>query len=322
LRSLNAAILLSSTLAMLACLTHPQGVQYVLCLVLLVCYFDRKSLAPVHLLLAALPFTVCGTLWLCYVAQDPTAAFLQLRANSRGRLPNSWNPILAVRREIFSRYLTSASISHPAVWKFPLLAIPLGSIAAILLTRSLRRQTGLRAILLPTAAMLVGHTFFENYKSHNYLIHIESFYSFLVAALAVHAARAGRWQRVAAASVLGTSLVINLGGVAANLRYDFAGAGFKPALSFLQSRVTPGNMVIGKMPFWFDCCGASHKLVDDPRLGVGSGFAPDYYVNQDYETNWNHYKKEDPELFYAIQQRRAQFDLVYDYQGYRIYRRR
>jgi hypothetical protein len=322
LRSLKAAVLVSSTLTVLACLTHPQGVQYVAGLLIVALVLDRKSLSPVHFALAAVPFAICGALWLWYVSQDPAAAFSQLRANSRGRLPRSWNPLYSVRREVLKRYLTGEKSSQNWIWKLPLLLIPLLGIAGTLLTRSLRRQSGLRLILLLTAAILISQTFFENYKFHYYLIHIEIFYCALMAALALHTWRAGAWQRAAAALVFAAYLLIGLSGVASKLRADFTGNGFSHALAFLQSNVSSRNLVIGNMSFWFDCCGPSHKLVDDPNLGVGHGLFPDYYVDQGYEADWNKCSKENPNLFAAIQVRRAGFDLIYDRQGYRIYRRR
>jgi hypothetical protein len=323
--SLKAAVLVSATLAVFACLTHPEGLLYVSGLVILALYLDRRSLSVVHFTLAAMPFAICGALWLWYVAQDPGAALSQLAVNAKGqgRFPTSMNPMHAVTREFRQRYLRREGASASAsIWKLVLLVIPFASAAGLLLTRSLRKQQGLRLILLLTAGVLIIQTFFENSKFHFYLIHIEMFYCALTAVFALHAWRAGRWQRVVATGAVAAYILINIGAIASRLRADLSEGGFRPALAFLQSRVTSRELVIGPSTFWFDCCGPNHNLIDDPDFGVTSGLLPDYFIDEAEEASWNRNKKGDPALLNAIQARRAQFDLVYDRLGYRIYRRR
>ncbi len=333
MRSLKLATLAASALAVAACLTHPQGVLYAVCLVILAAALDRRSFSAVHYALAAVPLAVCGAVWLWYVAQDPAAAVSQLIQNSnrQGRLPQSFNPWHALSREIFKRYLyRDVAASGTPVGMLILLLITLASAVIIVRTRSLRRQPGVRLLLLLSATILTLETLLENSKERVYLIHAEIFYSALIAVFALHYWQAGQWRRRLAVLAVAIYLGINVGGVAVRLREDFnelSEVGFRSALAFLQAHGSPRDLVSADRTFWFDCCGAGHNLVEDPELGVTTGLTPEYFVNslhlnQERMTDLDKYRKEDPALLRSVQERANQFQLIYDYAGYQIYRRR
>jgi len=322
LRSLSAAVFVSSMLVVFSSLTHPEGVIYAICLLTLAVCLDRRSLSPAHVAIAAIPLLTCGTLWLWYVAQDPAGAVSQLRVNSLGwgRFPKSYNPIEAIHREIFKRYLKTEPISIGHTWipKLVLLLIPLGCGAGILMTRFLRRQSGIRLILLLTAEVLILQTVFENSKSHEYLIHTDIFYCALMGTFGVYAWRAGRWRRLAVALALATFILMNLGVVAWRLRRDIRNPGFRSALAFLQKRVSPRDLVIANTQFWFGCPG--HNLVDDTDAGLRSGLLPDYFVDQGQSApTWSRYLQKAPARFLAVQARLTRYEVIYDYRGFRIY---
>jgi hypothetical protein len=328
LRNLNLAVLAASALAVAACLTHPQGVLYAVCLVILALHLDRRSFSPVHYALAAVPVAVCGGAWLWYVAQDSTAAVSQLILDSHGRqarFPRSFNPWRALQREIFQRYLNAAS-SGTRICKLILLLITFGSAAVIIFTEPLKQQPGVRLLLFLSAVILTLETFLENSKEHPYLIHAELFYSALIAVCVLYFWGGGRRRRSLAVLTVATYIAISVGGVAFSLRADsneLSESGFRSAVEFLQTHVTPRDLVSADKNFWFDCCGAAHNLVDDPSLGVTTGLTPEYFVTSRVRViNWERYNKQDPELLRAIRQRAAQFQLVYNYAGYQIYRRR
>ncbi len=331
--SLKLSAIAASALAVAACLTHPQGVLYAVCLVILAVALDRRSFSPVHYALAATPLAVCGAVWLWYVAQDPAAAVSQLIQNSssQGRFPLSFNPWHALSREIFQRYLNrDVGASGTPVGKLILLLITLACAVIILRTRSLRQQSGVRWLLFLSATILALETLLENSKERAYLIHPEIFYSALIAACALHYWQAGRWRRHLAILAVAAYLAINVGGVAVRLREDFndsSEAGFRSALAFLQTHVSPRDLVSGNRTLWFECCGAGHNLVEDPKLGIITGSPPQYFVNDlflktERLTALEEYRKENPALLRSFQERTNQFQLIYDYAGYQIYRRR
>jgi hypothetical protein len=198
--------------------------------------------------------------------------------------------------------------------------------------RSLRQQPGVRLLLVLSATILTLETLLENSKERAYLIHAEIFYSALIAVVAVHYWQAGRWRRRLAVLAVAIYLAINVGGVGVRLREDFnelSEAGFRSALAFLQTHVSPRDLVSADRTFWFDCCGASHNLVEDPELGVTTGSPPQYFVTNVYlntdrltALELERYRKENPALLRSVQERANQFQLIYDYAGYQIYRRR
>jgi 4-amino-4-deoxy-L-arabinose transferase-like glycosyltransferase len=323
-RSLAGAVLAGSTLVVFSCLTHPEGVLYATFLIILAVRLDRRSLSLAHFAVAAIPVAICGGLWLGYVAQDPASAISQLRVNRTGwgRLPRSYNPLLAVQREFYKRYLMSIGISTGYAWipKLVLLLISLGSAAGVLLTRSLRRQTGLQLILLMAVDVLIIQTFFENSKAHTYLIHSETFVCALIAAFAVYAWRLGRWHRFVIVLAVAAFISIHLGGVESRLRADYRDAGFRSALAFLRRKTASHDLVAASSVFWFDCCGSGHNLVDDSEAGLRSGSLPDYFVLDQGRVDFlRKFIRKDPARYEAFQTRLGLFDLIYDHDGYTIY---
>ncbi len=333
LRGLKLAVLAAATLAVAACLTHPQGVLYAVCLLILAVHLDRRSFSPVHYALAAVPLAVFGSAWLWYLAQDPADAVSQLKQNAhgQGRFPQSFHLWHALWREIFQRYLNrDVAASGTPAGKLILLLITLGSAVVTMFTAPLKRQPGIRLLLFLSAAILTLETLFENSKEHTYLIHAQLFYSALIAACVLFFWQAGRWRRYLAVLTVATYLGISVGGVVFRLKADFdelSEAGFRSALAFLQTHVSPRDLVSADRTFWFDCCGAAHNLVEDPELGVTTGLTPEYFVNSlklngERMADWEKYGKEDPALLRSLQQRAAEFQLIYNYAGYQIYRRR
>jgi hypothetical protein len=325
-RNLKLAALAASALAVAACLTHPQGVLYAVCLTILAVHLDRCSFSAIHYALAAVPLAVCGAVWLWYVAQDPAAAFSQLILDThgrQGRFPRSFNPWYAFWREIFQRYLyRDAAARGTRVGKLILLLITSGSAAVIMFTTRLKRQPGVCLLLFLSAAILTLETLLENSKERTYLIHAQLFYSALIAVCVVHFWQAGRWRRWLSVLTTTTYIAISVGGIVVRLNADFnelSESGFRSALAFLQTHVSPRDLVSADETFWFDCCGAAHNLVDDPELGVTTGLTPEYFVNS---FNMSNYRIEDPALLRSVQERAGQFQLIYDYAGYQIYRRR
>ena len=332
-RSLRLAAFVGSGLAVAACLTHPQGVLYAICFIILAAALDRLSFSTIHCALAAVPLAVCGALWLWYVSQDPAGAVSQLIQNhqGQGRFPQSFNPWHALWREIFQRYLhRDAAASGTPIGKLILLLITLASAAVIMFTKPLKQQPGVRLLLFLSATILTVETLLENSKERAYLIHAEIFYSALIAVVALHYWQAGRWRRHFALLTVATYLAISVGGVVIRLRADFnevSESGFRSALAFLQTHVSARDLVSGYRTFWFECCGAGHNLVEDPALGITTGSPPQYFVNEvhlntDRLTALERYRKENPALLRSIQERGNQFQLIYDYAGYQIYRRR
>jgi hypothetical protein len=301
-RYFNRAVLAASALVVCACLTHPQGVLYAIALVAVAVARDRCRISWAQAGLAALPVVAFGGMWLWYIAQDPAAALSQLRTNGsgQGRLPVRFSIWKALRREVLVRYVQTVRISLSAAWvvKAALLAVPFVGAVGMGATPRLRRRPGVGLLALLTVLLFLVEAFLENSKTHFYLIHMDVFYAAVVSACVCFAYRRGGWSRWAGVAVVAGVLAMNLSGVAARLKEDHGGTGYRPAAAFLRSAVRPGDAVIGPSEFWFEF----HSMKDDPTWGAG-GQAPDYIVDL--------FRKPAP----------AGFECIYNYSGYRIYRR-
>jgi hypothetical protein len=308
--SLARALFGGSLLVTLACLTHPQGFLYAAALLILAVSKDGRGLTPRHGAVAAVPILVCGALWLLYVSRDPAEAIRQLSVNAggQGRMAKSMNPFFAVRRELYRRYLSSAgvgfsgSFDETSVAKWLLLAVPMGSLVLIAARGPLRRQPGVKILLTITVVLLAMEIFIENSKAHFYLIHMAVFYCASMAVVFRDFLQRGRGAVVVAA----LWIALNVVPVVARVRADFSESGYRPAVAFLSRTLRPGELVMGPSELWFDCCSTGHNLKEDPGFGAKSGLNPDYIVDR------IPYKNPGP----------GEFRLIYDFAGYRIYRRK
>ena len=107
-QNLNIAVLLSCTLMVLCGLTHPNGVVYFLCFLLVAWILDGPKLLRPSLLGAALiPFVIGGGSWLIYVMQSLPDATAQLATNAADHdaLLGIRHPFQVLILEIQERYL-------------------------------------------------------------------------------------------------------------------------------------------------------------------------------------------------------------------------
>src|SRR5581483_6073093 len=112
-RSLNTAIAGANSLAAAACLTHPCGVLYAGCLVLLMLYCDRRRLGIRSVALMAAPYVAGLAAWGIYILQAPADFVHQFGGNISGiasefapvsRWSEIHSPLRALKREFFLRY--------------------------------------------------------------------------------------------------------------------------------------------------------------------------------------------------------------------------
>ena len=184
-RSFPLAVLVSQSLAAMACFTHPNGVILALILAAATLWFDRKLVRAGAVALAAVPYLVCAAGWALYISRSPSDFLAQFLGQAADRGPTIATPLAALRLEISHRYMDSFGL---AAWTSPAgrlnvipLALFLGATAACLLVREIRQHRGYRLLLVWTLTVVFFLTGLEGLKTPYYLIYLTPLYSILLA---------------------------------------------------------------------------------------------------------------------------------------------
>lgn len=326
-QSLGRALLASNALIAASGCTHPNGLMFFFGLVFLVLYHDRKRIGLRLIVLSAIPYLIGAVLWGQYLMRNPQAALAQLHANSSTERVSLLRPFAAVLGEI-DRYRQAAGLgTHlaghvgPIYLKSVPIVIYFAAIAVMLCQASLRRRPGYRVLLWLTAVHFAYLCFFEGMKFPFYLVHIFPLYASILAIVAHDLWTRRAAPRVLIAAAVAGVLAINIGGVLLKIRLDTYGKMYAPAVSYIQEHAG-GSLVMASCDFGF-AYGFRPNLIDDIRLGYFSGRIPKFIVVEEtYQYNFDVWKTTTPRLYHYITNRLSEYDVVYNQNSYRIYRRK
>ena len=332
-RSLPRAILIGNALTAAACLTHPCGELYAAGLLLLILYFDRRAIGWRNAGLICLPYAVAFAAWGVYALQAPTQFVHQLMGNIPGigteftgvnRLGGLTAPLTALKREYFLRYgftfgwqatALSERVSLVALFIYTL------GVAGCLLTPSLRRDRGVRALLSVGLLTYVTMAILDGFKASGYLMHSMPMAAALLAIFARHLflrRRAARWIGVAAMAVFAGVQVFAIERTltATTTLWDY-----QNTVKFLRSAGSPPTIIAaGEFAFAF---GLDSGITDDLRLGYYSGRWPPFIVMNDIYRGWmiHSAQLEPPVHRYMVQLLRDEYRLVFWNPRYTVYQR-
>jgi hypothetical protein len=322
------AVFASNTLVMLCGMTHPNGLMFLFGLVFLVLYHDRKRLRIAHAAIAAAPYLIGASFWGAYIAHDPQSAIAQLRSNASHRVV-LFHPLYAIGGEI-ERYLYAAGfLAHSAGHSGPIflkslaLAIYLCAGVFALVNSELRRRPGYRILLWLTGLHLAYQCFFEGTKFTYYLFHIFPLYACILAIAVQYLWRRNRsFMRPVAAMAVAVVIGIGIGGALMRIRLNTYDNMYAPAVRYMQRHAGPSDLIMASCDFGF-AYGFRPNLLDDIRLGYFSGKVPAYIVVEEiYQGNFDNWKAGSPGLYRFVEQRLSEYELVYNRNSYRIYRRK
>jgi hypothetical protein len=321
------AILASNTCVALAGMTHPNGLMFFCGLAFLVLYYDRKSFRTAWLAIAAIPYVAGAMVWGQYLLRSPHTAYEQLRVHSSGRVV-LLHPLEAIAGEA-QRYMQAAGFtahlaghSGPIFLKSIPLAFYLFAIAAMIALPELRRHRGYRVLLFLTAVHFGYQCFLEGTKFPFYLVHLLPLYAAMLAIVANHLWNRRRVMRPLIAAALGLAMVIGAGGALLRIRLNTYDRLYMPAVNFIKQHAGPSDLVMASCDFGF-AYGFRPNLLDDIRIGYFSGRIPRFIVVEEvYQANFDTWKAGSPHLYRFIEHRLNEYDLVYDRNSYRIYRRK
>ena len=118
------------------------------------------------------------------------------------------------------------------------------------------------------------------------------------------------------------SSAIAPGASSLRIRLDTYHRLYLPAVSYIRQNAGPSDLVMASCDFGF-AYGFRPNLLDDIRIGYLTGKIPKFIVVEEiYQANFDAWKAGSPDLYRFIANRMSEYDLVYDYNSYRIYRRK
>ena len=326
--SLNQGVLLSCTLMVLCGLTHPNGVVYFLCLLLMAWVFDgRRLLRPVTICVALIPFVIGGGAWLLYVMQSLPDATAQLatNANDHDALLGFRHPLQVLLLEIQERYLHGVfhhggTEPNAAIrLKVVIFLAYVASVASTLMVPVLRRMNGSRLILGQLTIVFAWCWLLEGLKLPWYLLLSVPLYSALLANWLLYLWDRRSAPRYALIAFVIALVAVHVGGIVYRIYKNEYRNDYLPAARFLQQRAAPADLVFARCDFGFDY-GFERNLIEDPNFGYITHKSPKFIVvSPTIEWGIAESERSNPPVYRHIQALLSTYKLVYQHGSYRIF---
>ena len=324
------AILSANTFIAAAAMTHPYGAFGVGSLLVLFLILDRRRFKPKYLVLAAVPYMIALSAWGVYVSQDMVTFKAQFLGNANAHKTSLRHPLSLVYDELHERYWVHlagmrAGVPIYARLKLGLLALYLVSLIGSMLTPQIRKDTGVSAVLACLAVVFFALMLGDGSHLYNYLVHIISLYSIVLAIWLTHLSRSGRLKRTLVVLIVCGVGVFTVASIAYRVRLNPYGNAYLPAAAYLQNHVVDGQLVFAGGEFVFPL-GFDRHLLDDPRLGYGNHKHADYIVvGNAYASKFQQQKIQHPEIYEYLMRTLRTYTLEFESRAgpdfYRVYAR-
>jgi hypothetical protein len=326
---LGTAVLLSQSLVVLSCLTHPIGAVGFLCLIVLTLNLDLKRLRPFHLGVAVLPYLAAALAVAAYVQSDFGAFWAQFSVGIGKRVGSSGGTFLAslvgeVRRYIGAYFPPYARHGVGALR----LVVPLVFLSGIwfVLTNAELRKAAKLLVLL-TAAAAIGLCVIDPGKLPYYLVDVTPLYCLVFATSLAWCFRSRPTTRWMALVVCAVFLALQISWIAGAVIRDPLHKSFLPMTDFLQKQLTrtPDSTVTASPELCFIFGFDPRRIRDHALLGYASGQQANFIVISQnvYGTAFEGYRKRRPQLAAYIDWTLGQrYERIYQSDFYEIYRRR
>ena len=316
-QSVMRAFVTAQTLVALSIFTHPNGALYFLGLAMLAAIWDWRRLSFWRLAVGTVPYAVLAAGWALYIAHDPRMFARQFAGNASGRMNGMRAPLDALRREV-GRYLAGASSRLRAGLLLPYACGVAGAIGI----RELRRQKGVRSLLLLLALYFGFDWLFEGVKIYLYLIHLAPLYVALFAVCV-------RWVwvshpkfRSATAVAVGLMAAIQLAGTGYAILRRNMQSEYLPAIGAIHSWSSSRSLVMGSAELAFGL-GFDSNLRDDVKLGYATGRPPDIIVlDRRYKETIAGFKVSEPAAWSYVNELLARYSSVWKQADYELLVRR
>ncbi|MEO8367768.1 MAG: glycosyltransferase family 39 protein [Candidatus Solibacter sp.] len=326
-KNLLRAVLVSQACVAAAGLSHPLALGYLVGMLVLTLYKDRRRIRVSHVLAAGVPYVVGAIGWGLYIMQAPHDFMLQFGGNAAGRNTSLTDPLSMLHVQFVERYWNmfgmapdTRGLSH---LKVLILAVYAAGALAVYFTRGIRMHPGYRTLLVTGGATILTMMYIDNESHYFYLVH---FILWLIAFTAI--ATVWYWDRYPAAkwALAGAMLVV--------LAVQFATIGrrvmlsaytkqYLPVTNYLKPHAQARNMIFGSSELAYEL-GYIDNLVDDQRLGLRTGKRPDFVViDGNRYAEWiPQYEVREPETYrYIRTMLDGQFHVVMENPAYKVYAR-
>jgi 4-amino-4-deoxy-L-arabinose transferase-like glycosyltransferase len=278
------AVVLSQA-AVVACgLTHPTaGVPAFVAVLVLTLVLDFSRIRVVHVAAALVPYLLGVAFWGWYISYAPDLFRAQFFGNVTDidRLGGFAHPFRAMEREV-GRYIGMSGFGpmmNP-LYRIKTIAVLTYFVAVLGLFTSaeMRRQRGIRTLLVLWSVYFLAMTFYDNTKEVKYAIHIVAFYDAILAIWIAYALTKGTAQRLLAIACGLAFVVVSVGGVAyTSLVKDDYHHMYLPTAEFLRHEAAPQDLIMAGSEFGF-ALGFDRKMVDDTDFTYQTHKKPAFIV--------------------------------------------
>jgi hypothetical protein len=321
-RNLSRAVLLSQTFVVASGMTHPNGLIYLLALLVTSVWFDRGRLLLRHVGLAVIPYIAGAIVWGLYIVKDPSDFRAQFGISAALRVGGAISPWIALKGEIVSRYLGSywsgSGTQSLGLGRLRIILLfwYLMGVAGALLVPPIRKRKPVQLVLILTALTFWLMVFYEGAKQTPYLILILPYFAALSATFFLHY-RAKRPALVAVAILC--FIVGNVATTAYLVRRNDYRVRYLTAASFLERKLPENGTLMGGAELGYSL--GFNRVIDDYKLGYDSHKRANLLaVNAEYEESQETLRTQRPEVdLYIHETLSRNYDLVFDSGAYRIY---
>jgi hypothetical protein len=197
----------------------------------------------------------------------------------------------------------------------------IAGVAGVLSSRSLRRQAGVRPLLLIGAVYFALLPFLRSPNSHDYLVHMVPLYCALLALWLTSIWDRRTLPRPLVATAAAGLVLLQIGGVAQRAYANTYLRNYQPVVEYLQAHRGPDDLIMGSAELGFSVGFTSH-LIDDTRLGYYSGRHAEFIVIDDRYQDWiDGFPVSAPAVGQHVERLlREQYIKVYDQNTYVVYR--
>jgi len=320
------AILVSHAFVAASGLSHPAGLAYLVALVALTLYLDRRRIRFSHLAVAAAPYLASAAGWGLYIAKNPDMFLKQFGGNVGGRVATGgvleWLKMQVVDRYLYQYGLApdTHGLSHIKIIALAVYAVGL---AGVLFTPAIRRSPGGRAVVVLWVALAVSLSLIDKEIHHFYIVHFMMPLIAILAMWVVWTWRSRAQLRGAILALVAALLFTQAAVLLSRFRADSYRREYLTAANFLKEHPAPDGVVMGSAELAFQL-GFDSNLVDDYRLGYLSGKRPAVVVldrNRYQEWIPNLEQTEPAAYSYVTNLLDREFKLAYRNPAYKIYLR-
>lgn len=326
-RSIWRAVLVSQALMAASIFTHPIGGIAEFGIVLVALCSDRRRFRWEHLLLAAIPFVVAGTLWGIYIAADPEAFRAQIAGNSIGRFRGISAPLTALFDEIRIRFLNRAyAPSYATGLRRITVLIPIiyaAAVVGLLWPRAAAPRKGSRMLAAMAVIYFLVLGLLDGSKAPFYLVHFTPLLACCMACWVVTEWQGKGWRRCVAGGTATLLILLQVSWIGYGIRRDSYRTAYLPAVAYLNQHAGPRDLIFAVSEFAFGM-GFFGNLRDDSTLGYFTGKRAAYIVIDEpgYREAFRGFAAINPALYQYVQKTLTDYQRVYVNSAYEIYARR